>query len=308
MLSLKFVFLFMPLRNARQSLPPVADVTAENHEEFQKADKIVLIAYLSSPTEAPGPEFSATADKHRDDYLFGLTTDKDAIAAAGVTPPAVVLYRRFDEPKVEFTSHVASATVKELESFIEDHKIPLIDEVGADNYQVYAQSALPLAYLFLDPTDSTKEERIDALRPIAAKYKGQVNFVWIDAIKFGDHAKALNLQESKWPAFIVQDLKKQLKYPLAQSEEVTPETISAWVEKYVAGELQPELKSEAIPEPNDEPVTVVVGKNFEEVVLDESKDVFIEFYAPWCGHCKRLKPTWDSLGERYANVKDQLVM
>jgi len=51
-----------------------------------------------------------------------------------------------------------------------------------------------------------------------------------------------------------------------------------------------------------------VGKNFEEIVFDDSKDVFIEFYATWCGHCKRLKPIWDSLGERFADRKDLITI
>ncbi|CAN0455460.1 unnamed protein product, partial [Laminaria digitata] len=32
--------------------------------------------------------------------------------------------------------------------------------------------------------------------------------------------------------------------------------------------------------------------NFDAVVKEEGKDVMLEFYAPWCGHCKELKPVY----------------
>lgn len=43
---------------------------------------------------------------------------------------------------------------------------------------------------------------------------------------------------------------------------------------------------------------VVVAENFDSIVNDESKDVLIEFYAPWCGHCKNLEPKYKELGEK----------
>ena len=54
-------------------------------------------------------------------------------------------------------------------------------------------------------------------------------------------------------------------------------------------------------------VKVAVAKNFEELVTKSEKDVLVEFYAPWCGHCKKLTPIYDELGEKMAEENVEIV-
>ena len=41
-----------------------------------------------------------------------------------------------------------------------------------------------------------------------------------------------------------------------------------------------------------------ISDNLEETIA--SKNTFVKFFAPWCGHCKAMKPAWDQLGEEFA--------
>ncbi|KAG9061599.1 hypothetical protein KI688_007178 [Linnemannia hyalina] len=54
-------------------------------------------------------------------------------------------------------------------------------------------------------------------------------------------------------------------------------------------------------------VVVVTDRDFEEKVLKSGKNVLVEFYAPWCGYCKNLAPTYEKLAADFANEKDVVV-
>jgi protein disulfide-isomerase A6 len=54
-------------------------------------------------------------------------------------------------------------------------------------------------------------------------------------------------------------------------------------------------------------VTVLTPENFEQIVQDKNKLVFVEFYAPWCGHCKSLAPDWEKLGAAFQNEQNVVI-
>jgi len=49
------------------------------------------------------------------------------------------------------------------------------------------------------------------------------------------------------------------------------------------------------------------SSNFNKIVLDTSKDVLAEFYAPWCGHCKKLAPDYEKVGSAFASEQNVVV-
>jgi len=58
------------------------------------------------------------------------------------------------------------------------------------------------------------------------------------------------------------------------------------------------------------PASAVVqldSSNFDAIALDTSKDVLVEFYAPWCGHCKKLTPIYDEVGKTFKSDKNCVV-
>mgnify|MGYP000886975444 CR=1 FL=1 len=50
----------------------------------------------------------------------------------------------------------------------------------------------------------------------------------------------------------------------------------------------------------------LVPSNFDDVVLKSGKPTLVEFFAPWCGHCKKLAPVWEELAQTFESVKDKV--
>jgi len=295
----------------KQSLPAVSELHSVSEvEAFVAKERVVVVGFFNSKDGGDYFTFTNTANRLRDKrFLFGAIFNNAEVAqhfkAVGYNSKvsSAILFKQFDERRNEF-----SGDWEQFNTFVNTHSTPLIDEIGPENYRTYIETGIPLGYLFVDlSVEGQKDQYIELIRDSVKESKGKVNWVFIDFAKYAKHGERIGLSGKVVPSIAI-DLATQNKHwAFPESETITKDSFAQWISKFLKDELDPTVKSEDEPADNTGPVKKLVAKNFEKVVLSNTKDVLVEFYAPWCGHCKSLAPIYEKLGEHFKD-NDKIVI
>jgi len=273
-------------------------------EGFIENNRVSIIGYFQDSNTDSIEWFEKEAGRGEfDAFVFGRVSSPEGAKAAGLDHEGIIIHRNFDNPE-KFDGILGAE--EGLAAWINEHGHPYV-ESATESWGRLRQQGLPIALAILnfEGDSAGANEMLATISKIAKEYKGKFNFAHLGT-KYLANVKEMGVSGNKLPTGVVVDSKGR-NYPFNDEQEFDEQEIRKWLDGIAAGEIAPHFKSENIPEDNDGPVKILVGKNFEEIVFDSERDVLVEFYAPWCGHCKNLAPTFEELG-RYFEENDKIII
>ena len=276
--------------------------TVEEVEKFKGDNEVVVIYFGEDKTQLEAFEKVARASE---EIQFGVSNEKEVLDKYQVKAGSVTLFKKFDEGRNDLTENI---TEEKINEFINAHSTPLVMKFDDKAAQLIFGKNQPALVLYRDKNSEKTAELDKIMTEYAPEITGKLQVVITD-IKEGLEsrlAEYIGVKAEDLPTVRIHDTRVDLKkYNLVG--DITKENIQKFVKDWEDGKLKPTLKSQEIPEKQDKPVYTIVGKSFEDVVINSDKDVLVKFYAPWCGHCKALAPEYEKVAKELAGNKNLLI-
>jgi protein disulfide-isomerase A1 len=274
--------------NKKAGPAAVTLATEDDLTKFQEKHEAFALGLFESLDSEAAKGFLNLADGD-EIHSYAISTSAAIKSKLAVSADSVVVLKSFDDLRADHT--VGDKFVSEdVQKFVSANTIPLVQTFSPENAKkIFGSPVQQHVLFFTDKNADHHASTLAAYTAAAASFKGQLLFVNVPS----SEQKILDyfaITAAQLPAMILADLGSEggiKKYPFSGAHE--SEAISAFAKSFLAGELKPTLKSEEVSEEDTAgDVVVLKGKSFADLVINNDKDVLVEFYAPWCGHCKKL--------------------
>jgi len=222
----------------------------------------------------------------------------------------------FEEPDSKMLAYTGKWTDAAISKWVKSSVYPTVGtQLDSKLYSISAAEDMGKDGTVVVVLDDGAEDEEDLVRlrpsvlnellPLAAaEPRWLFTAVSLDSLKPAHHEILGIAARSLSTAVVLQGKSKYHLGEKGDSAVTKPGALRELLENVKSKTAKPFYKSAAVPDPevDSDGVTTLVGDTFDKYVMDPKKDVFVEFYAPWCGHCKKLDPIWSEIAR---TSKDQ---
>ncbi|CAD5194977.1 unnamed protein product [Musa acuminata subsp. malaccensis] len=288
--------------------PGVENITTvDEAEKILTSESKVVLGFLDSLVGDESQEFSA-ASKLEDGVNFYQTVNPDVAKLFHIDPsakrPSVVLLKKEAEKISYFDGQFSKSAIVD---FVFANKLPLVTPFTRESAPEIFENPIKKQLLLFAVSNDTRKV-MPAFQEAAKFFKGKLIFVYVemDNEDVGKPVSDYFGVTGDDPQVVAYTGNEDAKKFILEGE-VTLDAVKKFAEGFLEDTLKPFYKSDPLPETNDGDVKIIVGNNFDEIVLDESKDVLLEIYAPWCGHCQALEPTYNKLAKHLRGIESLVI-
>ncbi|XP_060205767.1 protein disulfide isomerase-like 1-6 [Lycium barbarum] len=209
------------------------------------------------------------------------------------------------EPE-KYTEYEGTFSTDGILQFLDDNKFPLITALTELNAaRVYSSTSKLQVLIIAEPDDFKK--LVEPLQNVARKFKSKIMFILVD-IREDNLAKPFltmfGLEESQDAVVVSFNYSSSLKYLL--ESDATPASIEDFCSGLLNGTVSSYYKSQPIPDNKNMSILTVVGKTFDELILNSPANILLEIHTPWCITCETTSKQMEKLAKHFKGL-DNLI-
>lgn len=290
---------------ARKKVSPPVKVV-KSLEDLGKIAKEVdaLVVYFGDNSLPAFQIFNSIAEKLEEVFFVHVAAPD---ISEHVVDYSIVIIKHFDEKK---NVYEGALNEEELKAFIEVNTVPIVSNFDDKIAEYVFGRNKTVLILFRNKDIADQVQLEEEFKKVAPKFKGKVHFSITDIKDEIQHrlAEYYGIVEKDLPQVRITEVKSDedvVNFLLLDT--INEVNIEQFVQDYLNNNLKPFLRSEEIPEVQNEEVYKVVGKSFHDIVIHTDQHVVIMLYAPWCKHSKAFAPDYNKVSTYYGEKDDILI-
>lgn len=283
--------------------------------KFINSREISVVGYFSDDTGSKlVDEFLESGNLVRAEMRLGHTHQGGVASQMDQEEDTIVIYHPVhlvsEHEKGHYVITSPPAHAQQLQKIYLEHANPLVGQLTQSNRgNTYKHRPLLVAYYDVDwSRDGFKATQYwhGIVATVAHKFStSDIMFAVANEADFPDDLRSLGLSEWGEDVAVAIHAPGPLKYPMTEEDDLTPDSLSHFIQDYLDGELVPHFSSEPAPKPvKGALIRKIVGSNYLSEVGNVKKAVMVLLCSPHEPECTEAKEHYNKLATQFKGVKN----